>query len=166
MCWRWFAIRKKELAQCQGLESFYQSVPSINSIPPLLWKFSNLHSKVQLWLNASVVWQVTLSRCGKLNIFSNWQSESWRFFFCEQAIDTLGTVWRSAASGFINKIRHCYEFSSIVRRTKKSSRTRSERWLETKKLQTLLWLAYQCRALTDCMQAWICAIQACPIESY
>ena len=33
-------------------------------------------------------------------------------FFGAQAIDTLGTVWRSAASGFINKIRHCYEFLS------------------------------------------------------
>lgn len=73
---------------------------------------SPICTKVQLWLNASVALQLTLSRCGKLNILSNWQRESRRFFFCAQAIDTLGTVWRSAASGFINKIRHCYEFLS------------------------------------------------------
>lgn len=43
---------------------------------------SPICTKVQLWLNASVVLQVTLSRCGKLNILSNWQSESWRYFLC------------------------------------------------------------------------------------
>ena len=50
---RWFAIRKKELAQCSAMAERFCSVAT----------------------------------------------------YTQQAIDTLGTVWRSAASGFINKIR-------------------------------------------------------------
>ena len=107
-------------------------------------------------------------------------------FFCAQAIDTLGTVWRSAASGFINKIRHWYEFlSSKTDEKRVQTYDPKDDWKP--KLQILHRLAYpmqgldrlhggvdlcdssmSCRVLLDisacitCIVFWFCS-EACPL---